>query len=84
MKNAVKKMFTVEEVINILEDMKNDLKIYGRNLDLNHHIEIEESENYGNSFTLEANISEYDVTEQYVEIADEYIEGFIRDSKLTN
>jgi hypothetical protein len=78
------KTFTVEQVINILEDMKNDLKIYGRNLDLNHYIEIEESENYGNSFTLEANISEYDVTEQYVEIAEEYIDGFIRDSKLTN
>jgi hypothetical protein len=83
MKNT-EKTFTVEQVISILEDMKNDLQIYGRQFDLNHHIEMSEYENYGNSFTLEADISSYDVTTMYTEIADDYIEGFARDSKLTN
>ncbi len=83
MKNAVKK-FTTEQVLSILMDLRNDLQIEGRNLDLNHYIEMSEYENYGNSFTLEADISAYDVTERYTEILDEYIEGFARDSKLIN
>ena len=78
------KTFTTEQVLSILMDLRNDLKIEGRNLDLNNYVTMEEYENYGNSFTLEANVSEYDVTEQYLEIVDEYIEGFARDSKLIN
>lgn len=83
MKNAEKK-FTVEQVLSILMDMKNELEIYGRQLNLTSHIEMSEYENYGNSFTLEADISAYDVTTMYTEIADDYIEGFARDSKLIN
>lgn len=78
------KTFTLLEVTRILENLRNDLRIYGRNLDLNNYVTMEEYENYGNSYTLEANVSEYDVTEQYLEIADEYIAGFVRDAKLTN
>jgi len=85
-KNNMKKVktFTTEQVISILEDMKNELQIYGRQFDLTSHIEMNEYENYGNSFTLEADISAYDVTTMYTDIADGYIEGFARDSKLTN
>lgn len=83
MKNA-EKTFTVYEVVSILVDLRNDLKIEGRNLDLNNYVTMEEYENYGNSFTLEANVSEYDVTEQYLEIVDEYIQNFAKDLRENN
>ena len=83
MKNA-EKTFTVYEVVSILVDLRNDLKIEGRNLDLNNYVTMEEYENYGNSFTLEANVSEHDVTEQYLEIVDEYIQNFAKDLRENN
>lgn len=83
MKNA-EKTFTVYEVVSILVDLRNDLKIEGRNLDLNNYVTMEEYENYGNSYTLEANVSEHDVTEKYLEIVDEYIQNFAKDLRENN
>lgn len=64
---------TGEDVIQILEDLKETIKNHGSDIDLNEYVDLDFSNSYGGSYSIDIEVDSYNVTKEYVGLIDDYI-----------
>lgn len=64
---------TGEDVIQILEDLKETIKNHGSDIDLNEYVDLDFSNSYGGSYNIEIEVDSYNVTKEYIGLIDDYI-----------
>lgn len=64
---------TGDDVIQILEDLKETIKNHGSDIDLNEYVDLDFSNSYGGSYSIDIEVDSYNVTKEYIGLIDDYI-----------
>ena len=73
---------TGDDVVKVLEDLKELIRNHGCDIDLNDYVDLDFSNSYGGSYNIEVEVDNYNVTKEYVALITDFISEYENSDRI--